>query len=135
MTELLCFVGPLDDYTHNYVKRIAEINKQLAQAGMSKADLEERFSATGFKLPTAFARLEYFDLVLDWLFDPMHEVMNLGNRLARTLVGLDFNEGVRIFAKEQGVHPEWGQTTLVKKGDFQIRYRMPLIVYNTFLTC
>ncbi|KAK3260260.1 hypothetical protein CYMTET_30769 [Cymbomonas tetramitiformis] len=115
--------GPLDDYIHDCVKRIAEINEQLAQAGMSKAGLEERFSATGFnKLPAAFARRwsTIFDLVLDWLFDAMHDVVNLGNRLARTLLGLDFGEGVRTFAKEQGVHPEWGQTSWVKKGEFQM---------------
>ncbi|KAK3232972.1 hypothetical protein CYMTET_56705 [Cymbomonas tetramitiformis] len=71
--------------------------------------MAERFSVTGFKLPAAFARLSYFNLALDWLYDPMHEIMNLaGNRLATTLLGLDFNEAARNFAEEEGLHPEWG---------------------------
>ncbi|KAK3232644.1 hypothetical protein CYMTET_56997 [Cymbomonas tetramitiformis] len=113
--------GPPDDYTHAFVKRMGEIHEILSQSGRSKAEMMERFTAMGIKLPSAMARLVYFDLVLDWLFDPMHEIMNLGNRLAKTLLGLDFNEGVRDFAKEQGVHPEWLRTKLVQnsKGQFQ----------------
>ncbi len=116
-----CHSGPPDDYTHAFVKRMGEIHEILSQSGWSKAEMMERFTAIGIKLPSAMARLVYFDLVLDWLFDPMHEIMNLGNRLAKTLLGLDFNEGVRDFAKEQGVHPEWLRTNLVQnsKGQFQ----------------
>ncbi|KAK3235785.1 hypothetical protein CYMTET_54049 [Cymbomonas tetramitiformis] len=106
--------GPPENYTHEFVKRMGEIHEALSKSGWSKADMAERFSATGFKLPAAFARLSYFNLALDWLYDPMHEIMNLGNRLATTLLGLDFNEAARNFAEEEGLHPEWGQTEWVQ---------------------
>ena len=117
-----CHAGPPNDYTHEFVKRMGEIHEKLSQPGWSKADMQERFAATGIEMPAAMARLVYFDLALDWLYDPMHEVMNLGNRLAKTLLGLDFNEGVRNFAKEQGVHPEWSQSEWVQnsKGESDI---------------
>ncbi len=127
-----CHSGPPDDYTHAFVKRMGEIHEILSKSGWSKAEMMERFTAIGIKLPSAMARLVYFDLVLDWLFDPMHEIMNLGNRLAKTLLGLDFNEGVRNFAKEQGVHPEWLQTEWVQntKGEFQHQCNIPAIAFN-----
>ncbi|KAK3238620.1 hypothetical protein CYMTET_51378 [Cymbomonas tetramitiformis] len=118
--------GPPENYTHEFVKRMGEIHEALSKSGWSKSDMAERFSATGFKLPAAFARLSYFNLALDWLYDPMHEIMNLGNRLATTLLGLDFNEAARNFAEEEGLHPEWGQTEWVQnsKGEPHEVYKM-----------
>ncbi|KAK3269198.1 hypothetical protein CYMTET_18467 [Cymbomonas tetramitiformis] len=103
--------GPPDDYMHAVAKRMAEINEMLAhQSGRPKADLKQRFSDTGFKLSAAFARLPYFDLVLAICGSYAWNRELGGNRLARTFLGLEFNEGVHNFAKEEGVHPEWGKS-------------------------
>ncbi len=127
---------PPDDYTHEHIKRTAEINELLAQSGWSKAEMAERFSETGIKLPTPFARLIYFNLVLDWLYDPMHEIMNVGNRLASTLLGMDFEEKVRSFAKEEGAHPERYRTEWVKKTDGEFSAcSMYAVVCDTYSTC
>jgi hypothetical protein len=75
-------------------------------------------------------------LVLDWLYDPMHEIMNVGNRLASTLLGMDFEEKVRSFAKEEGAHPERYRTEWVKKTDGEFSAcSMYAVVCDTYSTC
>eukprot|EP00854_Cymbomonas_tetramitiformis_P006521 gene6521-biopygen6569 len=65
---------------------------------------------TGYDVWDAFSE----EFVLDWLFDPMHEVVNLGNRLARTLLGLDFSdrEGVSTFCEGARSAPGVGANTM-----------------------
>ena len=69
---------------------------------------------TGVKFLSVFIRLVYFKLYRDFILDGMHDIMNLANRIAASLLGVDFTDAVRQQAREDGVHPTWHATTKVK---------------------
>ena len=103
--------------TDEEYKRQARTHEGLRDSGdpdLSGDYLEESMRRTGVKFLSEFARLVYFNMVRDFLLDGMHDIMNLVNRIAATLLGLDFTDAMRQHAKDDGAHPTWHATTKVK---------------------
>jgi hypothetical protein len=98
-------------------KRHAAMHEDLRDSRdpeLSGATLEESMRNTGVKFLSVFTRLVYFKIYRDIVLDGMHDIMNLVNRIAATLLGADFNDALRQQAKTDGVHPTWHATTKVK---------------------
>lgn len=47
---------------------------------------------------------------MDYLIDLMHLIKNLGEHVCDSLIGADFDDKVREWAKEQGIKANWWAT-------------------------
>jgi hypothetical protein len=101
---------------------------------LSGATLEESMRKTGVKFLSAFTRLGYFKIYRDIILDGMHDIMNIVNRVAASLLGVDFTDAVRQQAKEDGVHPTWHATAKVKNSKGRQVFKV-LHVHRVVLAC
>ena len=85
--------------THLEVRLVQQRHYSYIRRGLPKSLLDASQKATGLKGSCAFSRLEYFNVVRDYLLDGMHIFSNVIARHHSALLGAGWSQDVRNCAR------------------------------------
>jgi len=97
--------------TEEDIRYHAKRHAKLGDTGFfTKDQIRSFMSACGVKLPSEFSRLPYWEECMDYIIDLMHLIKNLGEHVCDSLIGADFDDKVRQWAKQEGIKANWWAT-------------------------